>query len=146
MKLSSIDYTFASLNFRLSVSEYMTTNVTVKSVSQRFCMKEITGVRWSLTCAAINLYYFKTVTFCWWTTVSGSMSERGNWQSFAVSRNLQNAKNHIKISESMIPHQTLFQHQHCYVQHLTWKLFTQNVTNVIFGFEISPNTNPKRKK
>jgi len=26
------------------------------------------------------------------------------------------------------------------------KLFTQNVTNVIFGFETSPNTNPERKK
>ena len=32
----------------------------------------------------------------------------------------------------------------CNIQHE--KLFTQNVTNVIFSFETSPNTNPKRKK
>jgi len=32
----------------------------------------------------------------------------------------------------------------CNIQHE--KLLTQNVTNVIFGFEISPNTYPKRKK
>jgi len=47
----------------LSVSEYVTTNVTVKPVSQRFCMKQITAVQWSLTCAAIKLHCFKTVIF-----------------------------------------------------------------------------------
>ena len=48
----------------------------------------------------------------------------------------------------MIPHPTLFQHQLTYVwptiQHE--KLFTQNVTNITFIFETSPNTKPKEKK
>jgi len=52
-----------SLNFTLSVSEYVTTNVTVKPLGQRFCTKHITAVLWSLTCAAVKLRCFKTVTF-----------------------------------------------------------------------------------
>jgi len=56
-------YTLASLDFTLSVSEYVTTNLTVKPVSQRFCTKQITAVLWSLTCAAVKLHCFKIVTF-----------------------------------------------------------------------------------
>ena len=47
----------------LSVSEYVTTNATVKPVSQRFCTKQIAAVLWSLMCAAVKLYCFKTMTF-----------------------------------------------------------------------------------
>jgi len=37
-------YTLVSLNFTLSVSEYVTINVKVKSVIQRFCSNQITAV------------------------------------------------------------------------------------------------------
>jgi len=67
---------------------------------------------------------------------------------------LKNAKNHFieakiyKLTELVIPHPTLFQHQLTYVwptiQHE--KLFTQNVTNITFILETSPNTKPKEKK
>jgi len=75
------------------------------------------------------------------------MSDRG---SFAVSRNLQNAKNHfevkiyknVRISDTT-PNCFNINMAMCNIQHE--KLFTQNVTNVIFSFETSPNTNPKRK-
>jgi len=46
----------------------------------------------------------------------------------------------IKILESLIPHQTLFQHQLCFAVHLTW-----NVINVTFIFATSPNTKPTEK-
>jgi len=46
----------------LSVSEYVTANVTAKPVSQRFCTKQITAVLWFLTCAVVKLHCFKTVT------------------------------------------------------------------------------------
>jgi len=53
-----------------------------------------------------------------------------------------------KLTESVIPHQTLFQHQLGYVwptiKHV--KLFTQNVTNITFIFETSPNTKPTETK
>jgi len=41
----------------------VTTNVTAKTVRQRFCMKQITAVLWSLTCAAVKFHCFKTMTF-----------------------------------------------------------------------------------
>jgi len=40
----------------------VTTKVTEKPVSQRFCTKQITAILWSLTCAAVKLHCFKTVT------------------------------------------------------------------------------------
>jgi len=43
MQLSNI------IHLHPSVSEYVTTNVTVKPVSQRFCAKQITAVLRSLT-------------------------------------------------------------------------------------------------
>jgi len=48
----------------------------------------------------------------------------------------------------MIPHQTLFHHQLCYVWPtiLHEKFFTQNVTKTTFIFENSPNTKSKEKK
>ena len=47
----------------------------------------------------------------------------------------------------MIPHQTLFQHQLGYVWPTSnLKTSTQNVTNITFIFETSPNTKPKEKK
>jgi len=53
-----------------------------------------------------------------------------------------------KLGPVIVAHQTLFQHQLGYVwptiQHE--KLFTQNVTNITFIFETSPNTKPKEKK
>jgi len=53
-----------------------------------------------------------------------------------------------KLTESVIPHQTLFQHQLGYVwttiQHE--KLIIQNVKNITFIFETSSNTKPKEKK
>jgi len=67
---------------------------------------------------------------------------------------LKNTKNYFieakiyKLTESVILHQTLFQHQLGYV----WpsikhkKLFRQNVTNITFIFETSPIQNLKRKK
>jgi len=60
---------------------------------------------------------------------------------------LKNAKNYFieaeiyRLTESVIPQQTLFQHQLGYET-----LFTQNVTNITFMFETSPNTKPKEKK
>jgi len=67
---------------------------------------------------------------------------------------LKNAKSYFieakmyKLTESVIPHQTLFQHQLGYVwptiKHV--KLFTQNVTNITFIFETSPNTKPTETK
>jgi len=58
---------------------------------------------------------------------------------------MKNAKNHFieakmhKLTESVIPHQSLFQHQPCCVwptiQHE--KLFTQNIT---FIYKLLPNT------
>jgi len=67
---------------------------------------------------------------------------------------LKNAKNYFieakihKLTESVIPHPTLFQHQLGYVwptiQHD--KLFTQNVTNITFIFETFPKTKLQRKK
>ena len=42
----------------------------------------------------------------------------------------------IKISESVMPHQTLFQHQLGYVQHLTWK--RSGVTDMGEGPAASP--------
>jgi len=79
------------------------------------------------------------------------MSDRSSLTSFMVSRNLKNAKNYFieakinKPTESVIPHQTLFQHQLGYawptIQHE--KLF---VTYITFIFETSPNTKPKEKK
>ena len=47
----------------------------------------------------------------------------------------------IKISDSVIPHQTLCQHQFGFFMHLTW-----NVANVTFIFAAYPNTKPKEKK
>jgi len=41
----------------------VTTNVTLKQISQRFCTKQTTAVLWSLTCAAVKLHCFKTATF-----------------------------------------------------------------------------------
>jgi len=41
----------------------VTTNVIVKPISQRFYMKQVTAVLWSLACAAVKLHCFKTVTF-----------------------------------------------------------------------------------
>ena len=67
---------------------------------------------------------------------------------------MNNAKNYFieatiyKLTESVIPHQTLFQHQHGYV----WpaikheNLITQKVTNITFIFETSPNTKLKENK
>jgi len=55
----------------------VTTNVKVKSVSQRFCTKQITAVVWSLTCAAVELHCFKTVTFLA-VNHTGKRSERGS--------------------------------------------------------------------
>jgi len=46
----------------------------------------------------------------------------------------------IKISESVVPHETLFQRQLGFAKHLTW-----NVTNVTFIFATSPNTKLKEK-
>ena len=48
----------------------------------------------------------------------------------------------------MIPQQTLFQHQLGHVWPTIWheKLLIQNVTNITFIFETSPNTKPKKKK
>jgi len=60
---------------------------------------------------------------------------------------LKNAKYYFieakiyKITESVIPQQTLLQHQLGYET-----LFTQNVTNITFIFETSPNIKPKEKK
>jgi len=62
-KVAFYHYTLASLNFTLSVSEYVTTNVTVKPVTQCFCTKQITAVLWSLTCAAVKPHCFNTVIF-----------------------------------------------------------------------------------
>jgi len=51
----------------------------------------------------------------------GKMSDRSSKTSFAVSRNLKNAKNYFieakmyKLTESVIPPQNLFQHQRGYV-------------------------------
>jgi len=58
MQLSNIIHLHLQI-FALSVSEYVTTNVTVKPVSQRLYTKQITVVLWSPTCAAVKLYYFK---------------------------------------------------------------------------------------
>ena len=44
-----------------------------------------------------------------------------------------------------MPHQTLSRHQLRYVCHLTWKLFTENVTNATF-FKALQIQNLKRKK
>jgi len=41
----------------------MTTTVTLKQISQRFCTKQITTVLWSLMCTAVKLHCFKKVTF-----------------------------------------------------------------------------------
>jgi len=60
---------------------------------------------------------------------------------------MKNAKNYsieakiYKVTESVIPQQTLLQYQ---LGNET--LFTQNVTNITFIFETSPNTKPKEKK
>jgi len=44
----------------------------------------------------------------------------------------------MKVSESVIPHQTLFQHQHGYVQHLTWKtLHTKSDKRHIWFWNLS---------
>jgi len=67
---------------------------------------------------------------------------------------LKNAKNYFfeakinKLTKSVMPHQTLFQPQLGYVWPTTQpeKLFTQNVTNVTFIVETSPNTKPKENK
>ena len=67
---------------------------------------------------------------------------------------MKNARNYLveaktyKLTESVIPHQTLFQHQLGHVRFTIYneKLFTQNVTNITFVFEASPNAKPKEKK
>jgi len=67
---------------------------------------------------------------------------------------LKNAKNYFiaakidKLRESVIPHDTLFQHQLGYAWPIIYheNLFKQNVTNTTFIFETSPNTKPKEKK
>jgi len=57
---------------------------------------------------------------------------------------LKNTKNYFieakidKLTESVIPQQTLLQHQLGYET-----LFSQNMTNITFIFETSPNTKPK---
>jgi len=47
---------FASLNFAMSVSEYVTINVTVKPV--KFLREQVIAVLWFLTRAAVKLSWF----------------------------------------------------------------------------------------
>jgi len=79
------------------------------------------AVLWSLTCAAVIIALSQE------NDLSNSIPHRVKCRTeavkhlFAVSRNLKNAKNYIieakiyKLTESAIPHQTLFQHQLGYV-------------------------------
>jgi len=58
-------------------------------------------------------------------TTQGEMLSRSSLQPFSASTNLQIARNHfievklIKKLESVIPHQTMFQHQLGFAMHLT---------------------------
>ena len=112
-------YTLASLNYTLSVSEYVTTNIELSQL--HICTEQIMAVLWSLTCAAAILSLLQENNLsnriphrmnCWTETVK-HISE--------VSRNLKNSKNYFievkmdKLRESLMPHSTLFQHQLGYV-------------------------------
>jgi len=92
------------------------------------------AVLWSLTRAAVKLLFQdndlsysiqQAITTKITETTQGEMSDRSSYQPFGTSINLQNAKiilskrKLIKLSESVIPHQTLFQHQLGFAMHLT---------------------------
>ena len=112
---------------------------------------------WFLTRAAVKLLLFQdndlsysiqpVITIKIADTTQGEMSDG----SEAVNNLLPSletwkmlktvlSKRKLKISELVIPHDTLFHYQLKFTTHLTW-----NVTNVIFIFANSPNTRPKEK-
>ena len=86
-----------------------------------FRTEQITAILWPLTCAAVILSLLQE------NLLSSSIPRRIKSRTeavkhlFAVSKNLKNAKNYFievkiyKLTESVIPHQTLFQHQLGYV-------------------------------
>jgi len=99
----------------------------------------------------INSYCLKTMTFltvynqrlleksliphrvrCWTEAVNKLSRPLEIWKMIKI---ILSKRKLTKISESVIPHQTLFQHQFGFAMHLTWK-----VTNVTFIFATYPNT------
>ena len=76
------------------------------------------------------------VTFIFGTSPNAKPEEKKVWgHGILYTPQLQKRGGHVsRVSHQIAP--------------MIWreKLFTQNVTNVIFGFETSTNTNPKRKK
>ena len=72
-------YTLASLNFRLSVSEYVTTNVTAKQHQIHFYANQIHAILWSFTCAAVKLSLFQE------NNLSNSILHRVKCQTEAVN-------------------------------------------------------------
>ena len=95
-------YTLSSLNFTLSVSEYVTTNVKAKPDTflrePNPCYTEVFHM-----CSCRTITVFKKIQQY---TTQGKMSDRSSKPSFPVSRNLKNAKYHFieanidKLTES----------------------------------------------
>jgi len=110
-------------------SKYVTTNVTAKPV---------TFLHETNHCSICGLSHVQlSNSYCLKTT------HRVTCRTDAVNNLSRSLENHflsklifIKISESVIPHQTLFQPQLGYVQHLTWK--SSGVTDVGQGRAATP--------
>ena len=119
---------------------------TLKHSPLNFCTKQIMAVLRSLTCAAVILSLLQE------NNLSNSIPRRVKCRTKAVNHlsrsKIFNEAKIYKLTESVIPHQALFQHELGYVRPTISheKLFTQNVTNITFIFETSPNAKPKEKK